>query len=585
MTIEIPKEEIVGYECRHVTYVRPPEPGMDDLHVVKEIIHTKDGKTHPNLRFWKNFKRPYGITQIGHRNHKQKKEWEDVNKLNIFESRQCDLIRNAARSLGVPWFRGGLRNLAGHVEVDKQGKETPVGVYLYGADILSTAVLKRKYQDQFPNLNTPFTVAAFDIETDVVQGTGAPVAIAVAMGNKVYTAVRRSFVDRQLNVHERLQNLLQTYLPDIVKKRGLEWYIDIVDDEIMAIRNAFKKIHEWKPDFLSIWNMNFDIKRIKEVLEYHNIDPAEIFSDPSVPDEYKYFFYREGPEQKVTASQKMSPIKPASRWHTVYTPASYYVIDAMCAYRHIRNQFQEEQSYSLDAILNKELDRGKLTFPNITTVTEGTLEWHQEMQANYPLEYLVYNLFDVVGMLELDDKIQDLSLTLPMFSGCSDFENFDSQPRRMVDDIHYYCLAHRSEEHPNGLMIATTSREMQTDLDKMTVDPKGWIIALAAHLVHDNGMQVIEHAPWLRTNYRSHTGDLDVSAAYPTNEEVMNISMETTHRELCEIEGISEDVKRKEGINLSGGHTNAIEIATELYGLPTLDVLLAAFEEHLATGA
>jgi ABC-type lipopolysaccharide export system ATPase subunit len=126
---------------------------------------------------------------------------------------------------------------------------------------------------------------------------------------------------------------------------------------------------------------------------------------------------------------------------------------------------------------------------------------------------------------------------------------------------------------------------MQTDLDKMTVDPKGWIIALAAHLVHDNGMQVIEHAPWLRTNYRSHTGDLDVSAAYPTNEEVMNISMETTHRELCEIEGISEDVKRKEGINLSGGHTNAIEIATELYGLPTLDVLLAAFEEHLATGA
>lgn len=571
-TVQIPEDQIAAIECRHVVYVKPPEDGADDMHVVKEVVHTKDGVVASRLRFKRNYERTFGITQEGHRKHKQKKEWESVDKLRISKTRQCDMLYKAARALDTQRRFFNMRELG----------DSP---YLYGSDILSTAILKKEYQDKYPSITTPHRVAAFDIETDVVEGTGAPIAIATAMGNKVHTTVRRSFVARQENVIPRLQNLLNTYLGDLVKKRGLVWEIEIVEDEVAAIQQSFKKIHEWQPDFLAIWNMDFDIPRVEQVLKYNGIDPATVFSDPAVPDEYKYFYYKRGPEQRITESGKASPIKPASRWHTVYTPASYYVIDAMCAYRHIRNQYQEEQSYSLDSILNKELNRGKLTFPNITTVTEGTLEWHQEMQSKFPLEYLVYNLFDVVGMLELDDKIQDLSLTLPMFSGCSDFENFKSQPRRIVDDLHFYCLEAKDEENPNGRMIASTGKNMLTELDAMTVSPEGWIITLAAHLVHDNGMQIVEHAPWLKTNYRSHTGDLDVTAAYPTNQKVGNISKETTHRELCSIEGIPEIIKRLEGINLSGGHTNSVEIATELFGLPTFDVLLEGFEQHIASRA
>jgi hypothetical protein len=565
MTTNKLPDDVLGYECRFAVYCPPPEPGMPDLHVVKELIHYKDGTKKPNLRLWKDFKRPFYVTKQQYRNHKDKKEWEDLDKVNVFESTQTDLIWNAAGALGNRRFRGTLKQLA-------------MSPYLYGADILSTAVLKRTYQDKFPGLNTPFSSATFDIETDVNFGTGAVLCAATAHKNVVHTAIAKSFVEGYANVVEQLQKLLKQYLGDIVEKRGLVWNIDIVDDEVMAIRSCFNQIHKWEPDFLSIWNMNFDIKRVEERLKANNVDPAEVFSDPRVPKPYQFFKYKEGPSKKVTASGKESPIKPAARWHTLFTPASFYVIDAMCAYRHIRNQKAEEQSYSLDAILNKEIKRGKLTFPNITTVTEGTLEWHQEMQAKHPLEYIVYNLFDCVGMQELDEKINDLSLTLPMFSGCSDFQNFKSQPRRMADDLHYFCLQ-------NNKVIATTADELKVDFDKLTPDTDGWIVTLPAELVMDNGLRVIKDAPAIVTNFRAHVGDLDVSASYPNGEEVMNISKETTHRELCSIEGIPDKIRRMQGINLSGGATNAVEICTMLFGLPEADTLLHAFKQHIAQGA
>jgi len=571
MTTKIPSENILGYECRHVVYCKPPEHDMPDMHVVKEIIHTRDGQQIPNLRVWKNYKRPYGVTKLHERKHKQKKEWENLEKLNIHKVRQCDLIRDASIKLGEPWFRGNLRKLA----------NSP---YLYGADILSTAVLKREYQDKFPDLNTSYKSAPLDIETDVVHGTDDPIMIVCSYDKIVHTTILKDFVAGQARAEERLREMLMEKLGDIVKERGIEWKITWCDDAVQLITKQMEWVHQQKPDFLSIWNMDFDIRRMIDTLRKYYVDPADVFSDPAIPKEYRFCNYVQGPSQKVTASGKVMPIKPAGRWHTLYTPASYYVLDAMCVYRHIRNQEAEEQSYSLDAILNKEIKRGKLTFEGITTVSEGTLEWHQEMQSKYPLHYIIYNFFDAVGMQLLEDKIQDMALKLPMFSGCSDFSNFKSQPRRMVDDLHYYCLNYKTDETPNGLMIATTSDNMRDELDAKTVDPEGWIITLPAHLVHDNGLQIIKHAPWLRTNYRGHTGDLDVSASYPTNEEVMNISKETTHRELIGIDGISLHERKMSGINLSGGQTNAVEIATTLFGLPELDTLLAAFEEDMKNG-
>jgi len=254
----------------------------------------------------------------------------------------------------------------------------------------------------------------------------------------------------------------------------------------------------------------------------------------------------------------------------VFCPSSFYFVDAMCAYRQIRTGSAEEPSYSLDAILKKHLGMRKLKIEEGAHLTG--IDWHQFMQEKHPLEYIIYNVFDCVSMEMLDEKTKDLRLTMPMMAGCSDFEKFNSQPRRTADALHYFCLQ-------NGKVIGTTSSEMATELDKYTLGLDGWIVTLPAHLVMDNGLQIIEECPTLKTNIRGHVGDLDVSASYPNGGSVFNVSKETTHKELCKIEGVAEIVQRMQGVNLSGGATNAIEFCENMYGLPSMNQLLDAFNE------
>lgn len=446
------EKKVVARECRHVTYCESTQD-MSDMHVVKEILHYSDGTTVPNLRMVRDYKRDFWITKKGFRNHKQSKEWEDLDKVTKFETTQRRLCESVAKAIGEPWNKAELRKLS----------RNP---YIYGTDILSTAVIKKSYLDKYPDTITPYSSAMFDIETDVLHGTEEIIMATLSFKKRVVTVVRNDFVHRYSNVANRLQELLIRYLGEYVNKRQITWEVIFVDSESKVVTECFKHAHEWQPDFVAIWNINFDLPKCIKALEKANIHPKDVFSDPKVPFAYRYFKYKQGPKQKVTASGKITPIKPSAQWHTAYCPASFYFIDAMCVYRQIRTGNAEEPSYALDAILQKHLGIRKLNFD----VADGyvKLEWHQFMQENYPLEYIIYNVFDCISMEELDEVTSDLSLTLPLFSGCSDFENFKSQPRRLADNIHYFLLKENK-------VIGSSSDEMTDELDSKTLGLDGWI--------------------------------------------------------------------------------------------------------------
>lgn len=577
MSSDIKKENIAGIECRFAVYCPPPDQENDDCHLVKEVIHLKDGTSVPNVRLIKNYKRPFWITKKGMRTHKDKKEWEKRDNVLDFQATQTELPVAIAKALGEPWLAHGNR-----VDMRRICRSP----YVYGSDILSTAAIKRSYMDKWPEFITPHSVATFDVETDVVHGTDDIIMATLAFGKRVFTAVQKSFLVGQANVFDRLQRKLVQYLGameaakedepvnvvDFLAKRGIQWEVIEVDREVEVVIEIFRRAHEWKPDFVAIWNIDFDMPKVLRALGKAGLDPKDIFSDPSLPHQFRHFRYKQGPKQKVTASGKVTPIKPAAQWHTVFCPSSFYFIDAMCAYKHIRTGAQEEPSYSLDSILQKHLGVRKLKFAAADGL--APLEWHQFMQSQYPLEYVIYNVFDCVSMEELDEETNDLRLSLPMFSGCSDFENFKSQPRRLADNLHYFCLEH-------GLVMGSTSDQMSNEMDEETIGLDGWIVTLPAHLVADNGLRVILENTYQSTNIRAHVGDLDVSASYPNGGSVFNISKETTHRELIEIKGVSEYKQRMQGVNLSAGHTNAVEIACDLFGLPSMEQLLGAFEVEI----
>jgi len=557
------KEEgnVVARECRFAVYCPPYEPGSGDLHLIKEIQHLPDGRTEPVLKFKENFRFPFWVTKKGCQNHEQKKEGELVSRVDRYMTTQGDKNRNIAAALGKPWFNGDPRELS-------------ASPYLYGSDMLSTAVIKRHYQDQFPDVTTPYSVATFDTEKDMVDDTEQINMATISFGKRVFTAVQSSFVKGMNNVVAQAHAAMEKYIGDTVKERGIEWELVIVDSEIEVVDRCMRKAHEWKPDFLAIWNIDFDIQMMEKACLRAGVDPKFIFSAPEVPIGFKHFKYKQGQKQKKTASGKLSPIKPADQWHTVYTPASFYVVDAMCAYRKIRSQKGEEPSYKLDAILQKELGVRKLKFKEADHLPDGSPDWHIFMQVYHKIEYIVYNVWDCVSMELLDEKTLDLQIAMPLQSAHSDFATFKSQPRRTADRLHY-------EYQNHGQVFGSTAPKMESDMDKETPGLEDWIVTLPAHLVCDNGLANIEGFPHLRTNIRAHVADLDVSASYPNGECVFNISKATTSKELCRIQGIDEDTQRKQGINLSGGVTNAVEFCVALYSLPNMDTMLEAFRKTL----
>lgn len=62
---------------------------------------------------------------------------------------------------------------------------------------------------------------------------------------------------------------------------------------------------------------------------------------------------------------------------------------------------------------------------------------------------------------------------------------------------------------------------------------------------------------------------IDIEATYPTLEDVCNISKETTYRELGCIYGLTDEERRAVGVNLTGGVSNAVEICTNVFKLPS----------------
>lgn len=551
------KEEILGYECRFAVFAQNRH-SEHDLHVIKEIIHTKDGRKIPNLRKIYDYKRPFWVASKANRKYTQPKEFEEESKLKRFETTQSRLPIAIARALGKPGFSGNMRSLY----------ETP---YLYGADILSTALIKEKYLSTFPELITPFSVAAFDTEKDMINGTEEINIATISFKDRVYTAVVKSFLAGYADVQNRLHQTLDKYLGEYVKKRNITWEVEVVDSDIDIIINCMNKMHAWMPDFVNIWNINFDVPLMEKSLRAKGVDPADVFSHPSVEKEFRFFRYKQGPNQKVTDSGKVMPLKPAEQWHTLYTPAASYFIDGMCTYQKLRIANGSEPSYSLDAILNKELGIRKLKFKEAEHVKKA--QWHMLMQKDYPFEYVVYNVFDCISLEELDEKTRDLQFSLPLFSGFSDFANFKSQPRRLVDKLHFKCLR-------EGKVIGVTSSLLKSDLDKETIPISDLIVTLPSELRTNNGIQCIKENETLRTNVYMYAADLDIASSYPSNEAVLNIGKDTTRKEVCSVENKTWEEVKMQTLNLSGGYTNAIEVCTELLNMPTLDTLLEAFNKN-----
>lgn len=567
---ELNKSIIIGEEIKHAVYGNGKK---NDIVFIKKNIHKADGIVEPVVEYIENYQRPFWISKPNFRKYSQKKESEHISKLKEYSCRQRDLPFSIGKALG-------------RVSQQNQLKMVCRSPYVYGADVTPPVLIKHANKKLYPNCVSATSLAVLDIETDTVKGTGDIISVALSFKDRAIVTATEDWIGSHPDIKTDFYKALEDNLGDIlhghnnddgkwVEGRHTKVEVYIGKTPADCILKVIEKAHEWKPDVIGIWNINFDIPKIVTALEDEGFDLGELLSDKIVPAEYRYAKYKKGSTQKVTATGKITSKHPAECWHTVQSLSSFQFLDLMATYCLIRIAKGKSPSYALDYILNKHLGKRKLKFDAVKNL-ENTLQWHIQMQTHYKAEYMVYNLFDCIGCELLDESTKDISFVLPTLNGISEYSTFSSQPRRTCDNLHFFYQENENE------IFGTTSDNMEEELSKYVYNLKDWVVTLDAHQIVDNGIPVFFEIPGLNSYIRIELYDLDCVSTYPTTEIVANISKATTFMELCKIKGLDEITQRSIGINLTGGAVNALEIAHHAYGFPLLDEMLDDFMLHAA---
>lgn len=534
-------------EARSITHLSKDEVG-EDIHIVKEVSY--NGKSFVDeIKIIKDFKRPFYVTKKIFRNHVDKKESESLTRVDSFKSTQSDLWTNVSRRIGDSFIgRPDIRKL----------KASP---YLYGCDVDSRTYLKYLYMNRNYK-KADYRLGIFDIEFDVLENK--MIILSILTKKKVIVGVLKSFAMKIPNMDQRINELYDKYIPENKFKKTIAREYIVFDTEMEIIRYIFKQANYLSIDYLAAWNIKYDLSTIVDICEQNNVDPADVFHYDKIPDKYKYFKFTAGRIVKKMESGKESAINIEDQWHTIKSTTNYIFLDAMGLHRQIRTGSATiPGGYSLDNILAFEGIAQKLKFES----NQGFkgIEWHIDMVAKRPAEYIIYNIWDNMSILNLDDKTQDFAVTASLLLEYSHQDIFNSGPKRIVDALTFFYIN-------KGLVLGVKDFNNNDD-DKM-LGLKGWILTLQAHLTTDNGMNALSDIENLITLIKSYVYDNDAVSSYPSDTLACNVSKDTTHREIQNIPSKDRELLIHQNLNLMYGKTNAIEYCENMFGMPSIFKLL-----------
>lgn len=439
MTTENLQSDIVTKAFIHSCHVRHKTGSSV---VIKEKIKYSDGSVKPNVTVINNPRRSFYITQKRYQNYTIKPEYELMSRLDKYTCYDHELHRKLAEVLNI---NANSKYIRPEVLF-----KSP---YVFGADISIEALIKMYYHDQYPGANLVPTVGFLDIETSI--DTGQIILISYMHDNVVHTGILKSFLfeeDTKKNRKPISKEAISQYVKATLDSKAAELSVDpkqteraqvissltydieIFDSEIKLIAWIFKCIHQAEIDFISIWNMHFDIPKIVASIEAHKYQPAAFFSNPSLSKDLHYFNYRGDQERSVDHF--------TLRWPWVYSTCTSQCVDAMGLYSQCRRTAGYLDSYTLDAVLDREVGLGKLP------LTSGS---HVIMQRHHFKDYVAYNIFDVIGLRFLEDKNKDV-LTMMLLSVVTPVNKFATATTKATNNM-YHALINK------GMVFSSYSRD------------------------------------------------------------------------------------------------------------------------------
>lgn len=575
---------IVHRECKHATYSRDrTNRERSDMLTVKEWITLSNGIRVPNVRIVKDYKRPYWVTKPQLRNHPEKIEFEDLRNLDMHRSTQINLAQDICFKLGYGNPRNPLRMIA----------RSP---YLYGLDPGPEAFIKQAYADRYPGDLVPNDVTVFDVETDVTSDYKKPLLWSRVTDAGVYLYISKEFSKNIPNYEDHVRNEYNNALDDFLKPirekltskaTGEPWYIEHVknlplhlvtlDDHFEITKACLDDIHASHTDIVTGWNAIYDTQSIIESCIAAGKDPVNVLSDPKVPSDYRMINVREGATSTVSSSGVKNNLEPQERWDTMVTTSTFRITCAMQIHWQLRKALGKESGgYGLDALTKRHLGAGKVQFSREDSIIPtGTFRWHEDMQANFKVEYGVYSIFDSILVKMKEWKDSDLSHQISSLAGSCDYAHFNRQPTVNATDMLFSVLKEQKR------VICSTSDNMETELDRSTLGLSDWIVTFPSFNVKPSGIFALKGQRDVRSTIYMYNSDADVETTYPVAEIINNMSRDTTIAEPCRIRGISRMDLRFVAINLTGGPSNALQLLQTTAKVPPLSEWLEEARQEL----
>ena len=527
--------------------------------VEQDVVIQPDGTTtsRDRLQIYPDPVRPFWITKPMFQNHTYKKEFEFLERCDMYTTKDSELEQAVANALG---FRYSLRK-----RTLRQLCSSP---YVYGADIPTETLVKQRYLNSVPaGKMATLTRGGLDIESEV-RGAKRINIITFIHEHQIFTGALREYCKIYPDQHNQDKHYpavesdclrtIDEMLGGYLRQHNFTLTFKILDSELELITWIFRQIHRCKTHYIGVWNLSFDLPKIFERIQALGGDPVRIMCHPDVPPEYRIAEWYEDPKQVDHYTDK---------WHWTTISGYSQFVDSMCLYARLRKVYGRDTSYSLDYITTKELGQGKLHFGEITN--------HWYMQNFRFLEYIAYNINDVMIMQLMEWKNNDI-IALTGQCGKSLASQFSRQTVMLRDDSYDYAKR-------LGRIPASTGASMFTEFD--TLQDKAGGTVLPPNKAVGVSAPVVKELPGVPTLVSLFTNDLDFSSLYPTTTSSFNISRETALGTILKINGYPLAMVEQVAAELIEPHIGAEHIATSLFHLPSYTKMNELFEQYRSTRA
>lgn len=558
--------KIVKREIRFAVHIKRTNYN-DDCHYIKEQITYDDGTQEPNVGLVTDFQRPVWVTRHNARNHLEKRTFESMDNLAMSKATQSDLYSAYANLLGDSY-------LADHPRLLEQSP------YVYGMGISAANIIKMKSLLANDGIQTPYSICSLDLETNMLGGPKEEIFVGSVVRKvngryQAHVAIYKDWVKHLDQIIERVMIASKRLIPEY--HDILDYVFEIHDDQIGIIDTLFRKACEWKPDFMSIWNLEFDINQVVlPNLRKRGIRYADILSDPLLPKELRKFEFILAKNKRRDPNGRWVNIPNYDQWHGIDATLPFQIIDSMCSYRALRIAAGKDNSYKLDDVLHKELKTSKLKIPEVDHLTGPA--WHIKMQEDFIPEYIVYNVIDNIKLIDLDEATGDLSGEVPELCGISSFNDFNLSAKKNHDDLFVYGLTKNMVIGTPTNMVALyekwgkdNTRPNRDVYHRTVLDIKDWIQTLPQANLIRTGIRIFNDYEDLITNLRGNVGDADSVSSYPSCTMAGNVSSETTRSEIIRMEGINTATFRSQNLGIVLGNTNSLEYCEVMFKLPSND--------------